>query len=483
MDKQSKANIIKFVAFIQLSLSVFFILPIAVGFFYNENITSFVFFDFSLFLSSVLILYFLRKHKINLSVKEGILSVNLIWIILGLVGAIPLILATDVNLSSAFFEAVSGFTTTGASIYADISGLPKHILILRSLFNWLGGMGIIVLGVGLYALINPCGSLTLFKAESTGITTEKLTPKIKDTALKLWKVYALITVVDAILLFVAGMNGFDALNHAMTTISTGGFSTKTESLGFYNNYLITWITTFFMVISGINFLAHLRLFSKDFTGYKTSESRVYLKIFIFISLALTLVHFFNSSDGFLSSLTNSSFTIASLLTTTGFMVTDYEVWSPFAIALIFLPMFIGGNAGSTSGGVKVIRYIVLFKSLSIEIKRILFPNAIYKVSVNKTNLKPSTVSAVMAFIIIYVLTNLFLSLYLLARGFDGMTAFTAAISMVGNIGPGLGEVGPTDNFTIFSWYDHIILSIFMIIGRLEFYTVLLVFTKKFWAKF
>jgi len=465
-------------------LSLFFLLPVVTGYIYKENANNFLIFVVISFIVALSTFMALRNHKVELTIKEGILSVNLVWILLGFMGAFPLVIYTNVDLSSAFFEAISGFTTTGATVYSDIESLPRMVLMLRSLTHWLGGMGIIVLGVGLFSLINPSGSLALFKAESTGIQTEKLTPKIKDTALRLWGVYALITLLDIVALHLEGMNLFDAINHAFATISTGGFSTKNASLGYYNDYpIIIWTTTVFMIVSGMNFLAHLRFFYNDMSGYETEENIWYVKIFIILSFALSLVHYETTTDSLYFSLTHGFFTIASILTTTGFVTLNYESWGHLAVAVVFIAMFIGGNTGSTAGGVKVVRYIVLLKSLALEIKKTLYPNAMFNVFLNGSKVKDAVLSSTAGFFMLFVITNTMLTLYLYARGYDALTSVSAAIACIGNIGPGFGHVGPVDNYSFFSWYDKIILAIFMIIGRLEFYTVVLLFSKQFWKKF
>lgn len=420
----------------------------------------------------------------KLSIKGGILSVNFTWILLGVAGAVPLMLYTDISFPDAFFESISGFTTTGATIFSDIESLPKSILYLRSLMHWLGGMGIIVLGVGLFSLINPSGSMALFKAESTGIKMEKVTPKIKDTAIRLWGIYILFTLIDVFALKLAGMNFFDAVNHAFSTISTGGFSTKNDSLGYYDSNVIIWITTFFMIISGINFLVHLKLFSSGkIDGYKREEVLWYVSIFIVLSLILGSVDIFIDYDSTFHALTHSFFTIASILTTTGFATLDYAQWGHIAISVIFVAMLIGGNAGSTAGGVKVIRYIVLFKNLSLQLKRTLQPNAVVNVFIDKQKVSSQIISSTTGFIFLFIITNMLITLYLFARGFDAMTSVSTALATVGNIGPGFALTGPACNYAFFSDMDKIILSMAMIMGRLEFYTVFLLFSRIFWKKF
>jgi trk system potassium uptake protein TrkH len=484
VDTYSLKNIVKFLSIIGIAISIFFLLPIFVGYIYHENILPFFFFDIFLAALSIVFFMYLNEHEMKLSIKSGILSVNLVWIFLGFSGAIPLVLYTDVSFADAFFESISGFTTTGATIYSDIESLPKSILMLRSLMHWLGGMGIIVLGVGLFSIINPSGSMALFKAESTGIKMEKMTPKIKDTAIRLWWVYSLFTFLDFVALKFAGMDFFDAINHSFSTISTGGFSTKNNSLGYFDSDLIVWITTFFMILSGINFLAHLRLLtSKDGSGYKREEVFWYLSIFIFLSLALSLVLIIEKDKDIYFALTHASFTIASVLTTTGFATLDYEQWGQFAVSIIFLAMLVGGNAGSTAGGVKVIRYIVLFKNLTMQLKMTLNPKEMVSLFIDKQKISTSIINSTTGFIFLFILTNLFVSIYLFARGFDALTSISTALATVGNIGPGFALTGPALNYSFFSSIDKYILSFAMIAGRLEFYTVMLIFSRNFWKRF
>ena len=484
MDIQALKHIFKFVSVIGMALSFFLFSAIVVGWIYGEDMQYFLYFDVVLFLLNTVIFLSLKKHTMKLSIKGGILSVNLIWILLGVAGAIPLMLYTGISFADAFFESVSGFTTTGATIFSDIESLPKSILYLRSLMHWLGGMGIIVLGVGLFSLINPSGSMALFKAESTGIKMEKITPKVKDTAIRLWGLYFLFTLLDMMALKWAGMGFFDALNHAFSTISTGGFSTKNASLGYYHSNTIIWITTFFMIISGINFLAHLKLFSTGkFEGYRREEVRMYLFIFIVLSLLLGSVDVFIDYDSYFHALTHSFFTIASVLTTTGFATLDYAQWGHVAISIIFIAMLVGGNAGSTAGGVKVIRYIVLFKNIVLQMKKILHPNAVLGVFIDGQKVSSQIITSTTGFIFLFILTNMIVTLYLFGRGYDAMTAVSTALATVGNIGPGFSLTGPADNYAFFSSADKILLSIAMIIGRLEFYTVFLLFSKSFWKKF
>ena len=476
-------NIFKILSFIGLTVSLLFLLDVVVGIVYGESYREFLYFDMLFFLVNFSIWFVLKKHELNLTIKESILSVNLLWILLGVAGAIPLYLYTGVSLSSAFFEAVSGFTTTGATVYTEIESLPHIILFHRSLMHWLGGLGVIVLGVGLLSVINPSGSLSLFKAESTGVQLEKMTPKIRDTALRLWLIYIVLTLCDTALLKFFGMGWFDALNHAFSTVSTGGFSTKNNSLGYFSGDGIIWTTTIFMILSGMNFLVHLRMVNRDLSGYKTEEVRWYLMIGLLLSLALTFVHIDIGGDSFYDAFKHSSFTIASVITTTGFATIDYGSWSHLAIAIIFVAMLIGGNAGSTAGGIKVIRHVIIFKTLQSEFKRILHPNSIISVFVDGTKQSERILASTFGFFTLFMGTVGIITIYIYVRGYDTMSAISGAFALVGNIGPGFSLVGPSDNFAFFSDIDKIVFSVAMIIGRLECYTFFVLLSNSFWKKF
>ena len=477
-------NIAKILSIIGVTVSIIFLLDVVVGLIYNESYLKFLLYDGIFFVINLSVWLFLKKHELNLKIKESILVVNLLWLLLGVAGALPLIIYTNVSYASAFFEAISGFTTTGATVYTDIESLPHMILFHRSLMHWLGGLGVIVLGVGLLSMINPTGSLSLFKAESTGVQLEKLTPKIKDTALSLWLVYLLLTFADMLFLKFFGMDWFDAINHAFSTLSTGGFSTKNNSMGYFANQDgIIWTTTIFMMLAGINFLAHLKLYHKDVSGYKSEEVRWYLLIFLALSLALSFVHMDISGDSFYDALKHSSFTIASVMTTTGFATIDYGSWSHLAIAIIFVGLLMGGNAGSTAGGIKIIRHVIIFKTLSSELKRILHPNTIISVFVDGLKQKERILSSTFGFFVLFMITVAVVTIYIYARGYDAMSAVSGAFALVGNVGPGFSLVGPADNFSFFSDFDKLFFSVAMIVGRLECYTVFVLLSSSFWKKF
>jgi len=476
-------NIVKFTS--SVGIVVFFILlvPPIIGYFYGENVNNYLLIILLLLSINSLLFYVLKNHTLTLSIKESIISVNLVWILLGVGGAIPFMLQTDISFTNAFFESISGFTTTGATIFSDIEALPHSILFHRSLTHWIGGMGIIVLGVGLLPLLNPNGSLTLFKAESTGISIEKISPKIKNTATKLWTIYFIFTLANFFLLMIFGMNWFDAINHAFSTISTGGFSTKNNSIGFFKNNIILWITIFFMYISSLNFISHIKFFTGDKKAYFHEEFKWLTFMIIILSFALAFVHYTSSNDNFFTALTHASFTVVSVSTTTGFATLNYESWGNLAVMIVFFAMILGGNTGSTAGGIKSIRHIIFFKNILFEIKKSLHPDTISSIFIDNKEVKNSTIRSVFGFLSLFIITVFITMAYLYARGLDEMSSLSTAISMVGNIGPGFGLTGPAENYSFFTWYDKIVLSIAMIIGRLECYTVFIVFSLSFWKKF
>jgi trk system potassium uptake protein TrkH len=476
-------NIIKVLSLINLTLATIFLFDALVAYLYHEDYIHFLLYDILFYMVNLIAWLWLKNHRLNLKIRGSIMSANILWLLFGIMGAIPLYAYSDISFASAFFEAISGFTTTGATIYTDIESLPHIVLFHRSLMHWLGGMGVIVLSVGLLSMINPTGSISLFKAEATGVQLEKLTPKIKDTALILWGIYAFLTLVDMLLLKYFGMGWFDALNHAFSTISTGGFSTKNNSLGYFHSDGIIWTTTLFMILSGINFLAHLRFFHGDLSGYRNEEVKWYMAIFLLLGAILTIIHSDIGHTSLYDSAKHSFFSIASILTTTGFATIDYSTWSHLSIATIFIAMFIGGNAGSTAGGIKVIRLVIIFKALFSEFKQIIHPHTIISVFVDKNKQSDRVMRSITGFFILYMLTILLVMLYIYVQGFDIMTAISGALATVGNIGPGFSQVGPAENFSFFSDIDKIVLSIAMIIGRLECYTVYILLSLAFWRRF
>jgi trk system potassium uptake protein TrkH len=383
-------------------------------------------------------------------------------------------------MTSAFFETMSGYTTTGASIIENIESLPTGIMLWRSTTQWIGGMGIIVLTVAILPLLG-VGGMELFAAESPGPASTKIHSKITDTAKRLWVIYVFITAIEVIFLKFAGMSWLDALNHSFTTISTGGFSTRNASIAAFNSPLIEYIITGFMMIGGINFTIIYFLCKLSFKkAIENEEFRVYLGI-IFSFVLLICVTLIMTMDKFTEEAFRLSiFQVTSIVTTTGFATSNYAAWTPFAYMLIVFLMFVGGSAGSTAGGVKVARHLIILKNAYAEFKRLLHPRGIIPVRINNQTVDSKNVYNVLAFFFIYLLTFILGALVISAFGYDIVTSAGASIACLGNIGPGFGGVDPSHSFAFFSDGVQVFLSFLMLLGRLELFTVLILMTPAFW---
>ncbi len=440
------------------------------------------------------VMYFTRDHIKQLNKKEGYLIVTLGWLIMAFAGTMPYMFTGAItNYTDAFFETMSGFTTTGASIMNDIEIMPRGILFWRSLTHWIGGMGIIVLAVAILPLLG-IGGMQLFAAEAPGPSADKLHPRITDTAKRLWLIYVGYTGVETILLKIAGMGWFDAVNHALSTLSTGGFSTKNASVAYWNdNPAIQWIIIVFMFIAGMNFVLSYFGFKGQFNNIvKDTEFKWYVSFVVgFSVLGAFLIYF--QADPSLSSIDHpmvngelesavrhSFFQVLAVITTTGFVSADYTMWTPFLTIMFFGLFFLGGSAGSTSGGVKVMRHIILIRNGVLEFKRTLHPNAILPVRYNGRALPNKIVFNILGFFILYMLSFIVGAIGLAALGLDFETAIGGALSSLGNVGPAFGELSPVDNFaglpTLGKWWC----SFLMLIGRLELFTVLILLTPFFW---
>ncbi|WP_237276230.1 TrkH family potassium uptake protein [Tenacibaculum ovolyticum] len=445
-----------------------------------------------------LILYFFNKpDNKKIQKKEGYLIVTLGWLILSITGMLPYLLSGSIpSTTNAFFETISGYSTTGSSILTDIESMPKGILFWRSATHWIGGMGIIVLTIAILPLLG-IGGMQLFMAEAPGPSTDKLHPRITDTAKRLWQIYVLLTIVQFLLLKVAGMNWFDALNHAMATVSTGGFSTKNASVAHWNGApMIQYIIIFFMFIAGTNFvLTYFALKGKIRKVIQSEEFKYYLFGTLIISaIVATMIIFYQ--DPLLhttikhpmvygkveSAIRHSLFSVISVITTTGFVTADFTMWSFFVTAIFFSLFFLGGSAGSTSGGVKIVRHIVMLKSSFLEFKKSLHPNAIIPVRYDGKAVKQTIIFNILSFFVLYMLIFVIGTVTLTFWGLDFYSALGACASSLGNIGPALGSVSPVNNFNHLSAGAKWFCSFLMLIGRLELFTVLILFTPFFWRK-
>ncbi|MGV6808321.1 MAG: TrkH family potassium uptake protein [bacterium] len=426
------------------------------------------------------------KQKKELRLRDGFLIVVLFWLVLGVAGSIPFILYADleISLTDAVFESISGLTTTGATVITNLDALPKSILFYRQQLQWLGGMGIIVLAVAILPMLG-VGGMQLYRAETPGpIKDSKLTPRIKETAKLLWYIYLLLTVLCAISYRLAGMNWFDSVSHAFSTIAIGGFSTHNASIGFFDSPLIEWITVIFIFIAGINFSLHFLAWRhKSLWLYlRDSEFRVYFLLLLsLVLITSTYLHWrFPVGDSFFENFRQALFQVVSFMTTTGYASTSFDEWPSFILVLLVFSSFIGGCASSTAGGMKVIRFLLLFKQGMREIMRLIHPNAIISIKVNRKRLPERVVEAVWGFFAVYVALFALFMLLVLSSGVDQVTAFSAVAATLNNLGPGLGQV--YNNYANLEDYVKWVLCLAMLMGRLEIFTLLVVLSPAFWRR-
>lgn len=438
------------------------------------------------------VLFILFQPKQELRMREAFLIVTLAWFVGSLVGAFPFILSGALeSYTDAVFETMSGLSTTGATILGgithegilnpNIEELDKSLLFWRSLSHWLGGMGIIVLTLALLPLLG-IGGMELYQAEYSGSTSDKLTPRIQETAFLLWSVYVGLTFVQFLLLWAhPSMDWFEAINHAFSTLATGGFSTQNDSIIGFNSVYIDVIVIIFMFLAGINFALHYRLFtgnSKSF--FENREIRFYTLLtllFIFlISGGLWIVDNYSFGDA----LRFGSFQVLAILTTTGFGTDDYALWMPFSSFLLFLLFFTGGCAGSTGGGIKMIRLMIIAKNVGREFKQILHPQAVLPIRMGNRVIESSTLKTILGFFVVYFIIFAVGAVIMSFMGYDFMSSMGASIASLGNIGPAWGDFGPTDNYAGVPIFGKWVLLILMMIGRLELFTVLVIFTPWFW---
>ncbi len=476
---------LRLLAFIVLFIGLLMGVPTALAFLYHETgaIKGFMvaYLAIALFCSSILLMIKKPESKTMLS-RDGYLVVTLTWVIATAFSAIPLVASgAYVDYSSAYFEIMSVFTTTGATVLPEIESLPKSILFWRSQTNWLGGMGIVVLFVALLPALGVSGTL-LVGAESVGPTKDKLTPKIKNTALVLWAIYIGFSVLQTFLLQIGGLSLYDAVTITFSTMAAAGFCVKNASIGTFSSTYVDVVVTIFMLIAGGNFALYYKaLTGKVSSVVKDGELRVYLGIWSLATLFSALHLLFSNTYGtFAQALRFSAFQTASIMTTTGFATTDYLYWPAFSQMLLFLLFFIGGCAGSAGGGVKVIRIAALFKMGRAHIKQRIHPRGIFQVRVGQTTISDDLLRSIATFFGIYIFTGIVGSLLISLGGADLITSISASFLCLGNIGIGFGEVGPSGNFGFMPAAVKWVCSFLMLVGRLELFTVYVLFTKYFW---
>ena len=438
-------------------------------------------------------MYFTREHKKEVKRKEGYIIVAFGWIIMSLSGMLPYLFSGAIpNVTNAFFETISGYTTTGATILEDIEALPKGILLWRSLTHWIGGMGIIVLAIAILPLLG-IGGMQLFAAEAPGPSADKLHPRITDTAKRLWYIYVGYTLAETILLQLAGMPFFDALNHSLATLSTGGFSTKNASLAYWNHQpLIQYIIILFMFLAGSNFvLSYFAFKGKVQRVIKDEEFKFYTIFIVLFTVIVALVVYFKANVPVSdyhpmvngvgeSSFRHALFQVVAVVTTTGFVTADFTGWTPFLTIFFFGLMFLGGSAGSTAGGIKVMRHLLIIKNGLLEFKRTLHTNAVIPVRYNNKMVKEHIVYNIIAFFVLYMLFFIIGAMVLGFLGLDFESAIGGAASSLGNVGPAFGSLNPLSNFNDLPMLGKWWCGFLMLLGRLELFTVLIILTPYFW---
>jgi len=429
-----------------------------------------------------------RKTKNEITVKDGFVVVTLGWIFMAIFSALPFWISGAIpTYTDSFFESMSGLTTTGATIlgHVDINyieNLPHGLLFWRSFTQFIGGMGIIVFSIAMLPLMG-MGGVQLFKAEVAGPTADKLTPRVKNTAKYLWSIYVGFVIILTLILWIAGMTFFDAICHSFTTIATAGFSTKNLSIGSFQSPLIESIIIIFMFLAAINFTLHYNfIFKKNNSYFKDTEFRFYILTLIIFTSIIT----FNIASNYygfgLNALRHGLFTTVSLLTTTGFSTEDFASWPHLSQTVIFFLIFIGGSAGSTTGALKLIRTIVVIKYLTLEMKKMLHPKGVFLLTIGDKILKDNVVKNTLGFYLFYIFIFGFCSIILSILGLDLITSLTASAASIGNIGPGLASIGPNENWGHFPALAKWICSFCMLLGRLEIFTVLILFNYSFWKE-
>ena len=465
-------------------LLIMCIIPIIYGendahYFLISSLISFTFAGVALFLG--------RNPSTFIGKREGSVIVTFTWIIFSLIGLLPFWMSGSIaSFTDAFFETMSGFTTTGASILNNIEELSHGMLFWRSMTHWIGGLGIIVISLAILPVFSTSGT-QLFAAETTGPTKDKIHPKINETAKRLFFIYIILTASETILLRIGGMGWFDSVCHSFSTIATGGFSTKQASVAYWSSPYIQYIISLFMILSGINFSLYYFGFKNKFIKIKENEElRYYLIVlFVFVTIvALSLVDFSNLSNFSMieQAWRDSLFTVSSLMTTTGFCTADYMYWKPLTWVILLIVMLTGASAGSTSGGIKMIRVVISGKACYYEFKRLIHPNAVIPVRYNGHLVREDILTRVLAFTLLYLVVAGFGILVLAMSGMGFLESTGGMITCLGGVGPGLGLVGPAGNFHDIPEFSKWFLSLMMLAGRLELYTVFLLFTPAFWKR-
>ena len=454
------------------------ILPLFISLYYDssDSLAFIISIILNLFIGFIMYKIPVIKHEIKIKEAFGIVSIG--WVLISVFGALPFVIYKSVpSFIDGFFEMVSGFTTTGSTIINNFASLPPGILFWRTFSHWIGGMGILVFTVAVLPALG-IGSYYIFRAEIPGPIKDRIVPRIKDTAKILYLTYIGMTLVEIVLLKIGGMGLYDAIIHTFGTIGTGGLSTRNESIASFNSNFITIVITIFMVLSAINFSTYHQLLKGNWKKFFKNEE---LRFFLFILITSTIFITINLGGNFLNTLKNALFQTSSIMSTTNFTIQDYTKWPVFSKSILIMLMFLGGCAGSISGGIKNIRILVLLKLIKREITKIFHPRAVIPIKINGKSLSSDEITSIMSFFVLYIVIISLGTIVISIEGFDLITSSSAIIASLGNIGPGFGLVGPTQNYGQFSNFSKIFLSFLMLLGRLELFSVLMLFNPKFWT--
>ena len=478
-------TVLRFIGIVILFLGISMVVPLAVSILYQDGSTRSFF--LSIFVTCgvglLLSIFTEKREEGQLNHRDGVAIVTFGWISAALFGTLPFLFSGAIpDFSNAYFESMSGFTTTGASILQDIEALPEGLLLWRSQTQWFGGMGIIVLSIAILPFLG-VGGMQLYKAEIPSPVVDKLKPRISDTAKTLWKVYLLITTLEIILLALGGMSLFDAICHAFCTMPTGGFSTKNASIAHYHSPYLDGVIIVFMLLAGINFSLHYKLIKGNVTVFgKDPECRVFLILVALLIGVVTLDIYGTVYDSLAKAFRFAAFQVSSIITTTGFVTADYGGWPPFSQKLLLLCMFLGAMAGSTGGGIKTMRIILVVKHSYQEIFRIIHPHAVTKLKLGGRAVQPEILSSIWGFIILYLGIFVVSAVVMAALGLDVISAFSSVAACIFNIGPGLGSVGPVSNYLTVPLMGKWVLIFCMLLGRLEIYTAIVLLIPEYWRK-
>lgn len=476
--------ILNFIGFLLILDGLAMMTGIPFSLYYGDNDILVLFLTGSaIFLLGLLLYLFTKNKSKEITKREGYIVVSIGWVVMSLFGALPFVIHGSIpSFTDAFFETMSGFTTTGASILNNIESIPHGLLFWRSLTQWLGGMGFIVLSLAILPILG-IGGMQLFVAEVPGPTKDKIHPRVRETAKRLWAIYVILTLAEVLLLMVGGMNLFDAINHSFTTMATGGFSTKQSSIAFYDSPFIQYVIIAFMFFAGMNFSLHYYLLRKNFKSVaKNEEFQFYTFLIVAFTIVITIGLYTTNKFGFEETVRDSLFQVVSMITTTGFVTADYELWGVFYHTLFFLMLFIGGSAGSTGGGIKAVRHLLLIKNSTLELRRLVHPRAVIPVRYNDVTVSKDIIFNVMAFLLFYLAIFITGTITMTLIGLDFLTAMGSVATSLGNVGPAIEGVGPSDNFSHIPALGKWVLSFLMLLGRLELFTILIIFSPSFWKK-